>query len=360
MLTDAFRDGDIGVGIKYRTDGKLFNLQRLKARTKVKEDTIRDFLFADDCALNASTQTEMQDSMNLFSAACNDFGLTISTKKTEVLYQPASGAPHIEPDITVGSQKLVASEKFTYLGSTLSRQANLDDEITTRLARASTAFGRLHSTVWHRRGIRLQTKLKVYRAVVLPSLLYANETWTVYSRHSKQLNSFHLRCLRRLLNIKWQDKVPDTEVLQQANMISIHALLKRSQLRWAGHVRRMPDERLPKKLFYGELSSGKRSLGGQSKRYRHTLKASLKCCDISPDTWEDVALDRSTWRSLIKSGTAAYESERISVAKQKRLQRKSQAVDAPPPGPPAGNDCPHCNRSCRARIGLLSHLRTHK
>ena len=59
MLTDAFRDGDIGVGFRYRTDGKLFNTRRLLAKTKVHEDTARDFLFADDCALNASTQSDM-------------------------------------------------------------------------------------------------------------------------------------------------------------------------------------------------------------------------------------------------------------------------------------------------------------
>ena len=47
MLTDAFRDGDIGIGIRYRKDGKLFNLKRLQAKAKVMTDIIRYFLFAD-------------------------------------------------------------------------------------------------------------------------------------------------------------------------------------------------------------------------------------------------------------------------------------------------------------------------
>ena len=87
MLTDAFRDSDIGVGFRYRTGGKLFNLRRLQAKTKVQEDTARDFLFADDCALNACTQSDIQGSMDLFTKAGDDFGLTISTKKTGVLHQ---------------------------------------------------------------------------------------------------------------------------------------------------------------------------------------------------------------------------------------------------------------------------------
>ena len=125
---------------------------------------------------------------------------------------------------------------------------HIDDEINARIAKASAAFGRLHGSVWNRSGIRLDTKLKVYKAVVLPTLLYACETWTVYQRHAKRLN-FQASCLRKLLKIKWQDRIPDTEVMRRAVMQSIHTLLKLAQLRWTGHVTRMPEERLPKKIL---------------------------------------------------------------------------------------------------------------
>ena len=82
---------------------------------------------------------------------------------------------------------------------------------------------------------------------MLPTLLYACETWTVYQRHAKRLNHFHTSCLRKLLKIKWPDRILDTEVLKRAGMQSVHTLLKLAQLRWTGHVTRMPDERLPKK-----------------------------------------------------------------------------------------------------------------
>ena len=124
---------------------------------------------------------------------------------------------------------------------------HIDDEVTVRTAKASVAFARLRTNVWERNGIRLDTKLKGYKAVVLPNLLHACETWTVYQRHAKKLNHFHLSCLRKLLKFRWQDKIPDTEVLKKANMQSVHTLLKLAQLRWIGHVTRMPDERLPRR-----------------------------------------------------------------------------------------------------------------
>ena len=92
---------------------------RLLVKTKVSADTINDLLFADDCALNAASDVAMQRSIDTFSDACNNFGLTISTK-TEVMHQPAPGKPYVEPNASVNGQRLNVVEKFTYLGSTLS------------------------------------------------------------------------------------------------------------------------------------------------------------------------------------------------------------------------------------------------
>ena len=220
ILTDAFRDCDAGIRIRHRSDGKLFNLRRLQVVTKVKETctVIGNFLFADDrqCALNTGSEQEMQLDMDRFSTVCDNFGLTISTKKTEAMFQPAPSSPYHDPINTVEGQKIQAVENFTYLENTLSLSANIDVAISNRFSKASaasSAFGRLRKTVWERRGIHLATKLKVYRPIVLTTLPFGCESWTTYRSHEKQLNHFHLRCLRTLPNIRWQDKISHTEVL---------------------------------------------------------------------------------------------------------------------------------------------------
>ena len=358
MLMDAFQDSDTGFPIRYRFDGNIFNLRRLQAKTKVQTDVLDELLYVDDMDKNASTEAKMQRAMDQVSQSCDNYDLTISTKKTEVVHQPAPGKPYNEPTITVNGQKLKVVDKFTYLGSTLSRAVHIDDEITARIAKASVAFGRLRANVWERNGIKLDTKLKVYKAVVLPTLLYACETWTVYQRHAKRLNHFHLSCLRKLLKIKWQDKIPDTEVLTKAGMQSMHTVLKLAQLRWTGHVIRMPDARLPKKVFYGELQEGKRSQGGQKKRYKDTLKTSLKDFEIPMGSWEQTAQERSKWRGLINKGAALYEKKRLCEAERKRRERKAKTNV--PPSDSMTLTCSTCNRQFRARIGLVSHQRTHQ
>ena len=141
VLTDAFRDSEVGIAITYRYDGSLFDVRRPQAKAKVSTDTINDFLFADDCTLNTASEAEMQYSTDKFCDACRNFGLTISTKKTEVMHQPIPGKPYIEPNISINGQRLNLVDNFTYLGSTLSHTVFVDDKVNARLAKASASFG---------------------------------------------------------------------------------------------------------------------------------------------------------------------------------------------------------------------------
>ena len=122
----------------------------------------------------------------------------------------------------------------------------------------------------------------------------------------------------------------------------------------------IPEERLPKKIFYGEIEMGKRSHGGQKKRYKDTLKASLKDFNIPTELWEQIAQDRAKCRGLIRRDASEYEAKRISEAEQKRAQCKARAKASPTELSCSDLCCSVCNRQFRARIGLISHLRTHK
>ena len=104
----------------------------------------------------------------------------------------------------------------------------------------------------------------------------------------KQLDQFHMRCLRKIGNIKWQDMIPNTEVLKKCNMPGIEALLLQAQLRWCGHLVRIKDDRIPRTVFYGQLKKRSRTAGGQKLRFKDTLKSNLKSCNIDISNWEAI------------------------------------------------------------------------
>ena len=101
MLSAALAKTSAGTMICYRTDGRFFDLQRLKANTKVQEALVHDFLFADDYSWAAHSEEDLQCLAECFSTAVKAFGLTINIKKTEVLCQAAPGTTQPEASIKI-------------------------------------------------------------------------------------------------------------------------------------------------------------------------------------------------------------------------------------------------------------------
>ena len=194
----------------------------------------------------------------------------------------------------------------------ISNDGSPDKDIVSRISKASQTLGRLRKRLLNHHNVTLDTKLKVFRAVVLSSLLYGCETWTVYRRHLKQLESFHQRVLCSILGIRWQDRVTSTEVFQRSNCISIEAMLLKSCLRWTGHVLRMEDHRIPKQLLFGELEQGHRKQGRPCKRFKDTVKAGLKWCKIPPTDLVATALDRQRSRTLARFASSSLVASKHS------------------------------------------------
>nr|VZI04603.1 unnamed protein product [Spirometra erinaceieuropaei] len=295
---------------------------------------------------------------DLYSAACNNFGLIINTEKTVVIHQPPPDAAYVASKINLNGAQLQTADNFTYLGSTLSHNTTIHDEVARRISKVSQSFGCLRNTVWNRHGLHISTKLNMYKAVILPMLLYGAKTWTMYKKQARRLSHFHLRPLRRILKLRWQDRIPDTDVLGRMGILSTYVILRRLQLRWSGHLVRMDDEGLLKRLFHGDVATVSRRKGGQVRRYMDTLKSYLRRLQINPANWEDLGRDQPTWWRAMKTGAGIYEANRIFVAKAKHEARKSQ----PPPPRNANSQphptCPRCQQTFRTRISIIGNLRT--
>ena len=107
----------------------------------------------------------------------------------------------------------------------------------------------LTKRVWSNNKLSDHTKVNVYKACVISTLLYGSESWTMRANQEKMLNVFHMRCLRRILGITCQDKVTNKVVLEKAGIPRLYTLLKQRCMRWLGHVTQMKDGRIPKRPF---------------------------------------------------------------------------------------------------------------
>lgn len=182
MLEVTFEEVGEGIYIQTHHDADLFNVARFRAKTKATQRVVRELLFDDDCVLVAHDAEDMQRLMDTFAQAATPFSLKINKKKMECLYQPAKNlSAAIHPTkMEIYRESPIQCKDFVYLGSTISDNARLENELTYRLGRASMAFGKLQDRLWKNHHFSTRVKCKVYHAVVPSSLLYGAEIWTIY------------------------------------------------------------------------------------------------------------------------------------------------------------------------------------
>ncbi|XP_078616270.1 uncharacterized protein LOC144884693 [Branchiostoma floridae x Branchiostoma japonicum] len=149
------------VQLTYRLDGSLFNLRRLKAKTRVKQESILELQYADDAAITSCSATGLQRNLDSLDTACNRVGLGINKEKTEVMHQGLANTP--DPDTRIKGTQLKNVQTFTYLGSVLNTPSDVTDDVQRRILLAFTAFGRLASRVFLHKDLTIQTKVAVYK-----------------------------------------------------------------------------------------------------------------------------------------------------------------------------------------------------
>ncbi|XP_076128077.1 uncharacterized protein LOC143109310 [Alosa pseudoharengus] len=204
-----------GVTVAYRLDGNLFNIRSLQATTKLHRVRILELQYADDCALISHSPQGLQSVLDAAVRAYSRMGLTINTAKTEVICQWSANIPPTPPIFTIADEKLSVVPSFKYLESIISEDNSIDNEVQNRIKQASVAFGRLRRRVFQNKNLHPNTKICVYQAVCITTLLYSCEAWVTntlysceawvpYSRHIKSLEHFHIFCLQRILGITWQ------------------------------------------------------------------------------------------------------------------------------------------------------------
>ena len=147
--------------------------------------------------------------------------------------------------------------------------------------------------------INLQTKLRLYEALILSTLLYSAELWPLTVTLSKKLEAVHHRWMRGILGITRRDKVTNEEIRKRTRQILLVNVIRERRLRWLGHVARMDEARIQKQALQWEVVGFKRRPGRPRTNWRDVVNKDLQRMGL---TWEEVeasAQDRQTWRQRV-------------------------------------------------------------
>jgi len=196
-------------------------------------------VYADDTAFFIKDATDATDCLSSFSHSSSVFGLHTSWPKTKLQSVGSDSGPDLL-NVVVDGNPVDLMESFTYLGSIQTSDGYCRSDITRRIGLASSAMSSLNN-IWITKHLSNQMKVRVHQTLVLSILLYASETWTSLASDMRAIESFHMKCQRRILGIRWHDFVRNSEVSLRTGLAPVSDRIARDRNAIFGHVARLPD-----------------------------------------------------------------------------------------------------------------------
>ena len=164
-----------------------------------------------------------------------------------------------------------------------------------RVNKASTVYQMLRRKIFRSRYLNKSTKLRVFRAMVISTLLYGAETWSVTQKDIRKLTTFQMRCLRDILGLTLWDRRRNTDILEECGETTMREQLRMKRLQWFGHIMRMPTHRPQRQIFKSRPQGMRRPPGGTQLRWVDLVHRDL----TNMPSWEAAVKDRTKWRAFI-------------------------------------------------------------
>ncbi|KAK3529274.1 hypothetical protein QTP70_024827, partial [Hemibagrus guttatus] len=227
-------------------------------------------IFADDVVLLAPSSLDLQHALGHFAAECDAAGMRVSTSKSEAMVLDRK---KVACTLQVGGEFLPQVEEFKYLGYCLRVREGWIKELS-----------------W-------KAKLSIYQSIYVPTLTYGHELWVMTERIRSRIQAAKMSFLCRVAGCSLRDRVRSSVTREELEVEPLLLHIKRGQLRWLGHLFRMPPGRLPGEVFWA-CPTGKRHRGRPWRDYVSRL--AWERLGVPPDELEEVSGEREVWASLLR------------------------------------------------------------
>ena len=209
MSTWRAKCPEAGVTIRYKHGRKLVGDRTAKSRLECVKVT--ESQFADDAAVYAPSRDAFERATAKLIDTASSWGLTVSMKKTKGM----AVGNHTDDSNTLLMQvpggQIDMVNDFTYLGSTITRDGEVNQDVKLRIGKAARAFGCLQKAMFQNKRFSVETKRRAYTAAVMSVLLYGSETLAIKAESVRRLTSFHNRCIRSMMGVtkhqQWRERI---------------------------------------------------------------------------------------------------------------------------------------------------------
>ena len=175
---------------------------------------ISNVRYADDTALLAESENQLQQMINNINNCCKKLGMSLNAKKTKVMVTSKKDTRE-QLEITVNA-RLEQLKQYTYLGSLITHDGRCIQEVKKRIAQAKGAFWKTGELL--RGNMNIKLKLRLIKCYVFSVLAYAVETWTYSIEIKRRIRAFEMWTYRRMLKISWTERVTNETVKQRVNV----------------------------------------------------------------------------------------------------------------------------------------------
>lgn len=252
----------------------------------IDNSTLHSLLFADDQIVFAQDEEDMEYMLRKLTEEFEKWGLKLNYQKTEYMCVGREAQ-----NIRIEDVDIKTCTTFKYLGSLLSSTGTCERDINARIIMGKKATKALHGLLWNR-NISQDTKKRLFHSVVENIVLYGAEMWPLTKNIRNKIRTVEMDFMRRCLQVTRRDRLRTEEIWRRMNITcSITKTLENRALQWYGHVRRMPEDRWPKKVTQW-FPRGKRKRGRPALTWEKYIKTAMEERGLQEADWED----RRLWK----------------------------------------------------------------